>query len=178
MTVSGTGRALLLLGLGMAFGATTLYAPAASAEIPPNCENARGASLVRRRVKSATSRSDRTGRGPGTDSSEFPVTIRTRPAAAPTPTLAPTAPITPAAGSKTRSTVTTPTRYVRRPFFPTSQGTCRIRHRHRRRCRHRSGASSCRAVPCTVACHGTRAVDQSPLSVYRTSSATASKPMR
>lgn len=39
MTVSRTGRTLLLLALGMIIGTSTIHAPAAYAEIPPNCEN-------------------------------------------------------------------------------------------------------------------------------------------
>ena len=39
MTVSRTGRTLLLLALGMIIGTSTIHAPAAHAEIPPNCEN-------------------------------------------------------------------------------------------------------------------------------------------
>ncbi|MEV0674817.1 hypothetical protein [Mycobacterium sp. NPDC050441] len=38
MTISGTGRALVLLGLAMAIGASTIHAPAASADLPPSCE--------------------------------------------------------------------------------------------------------------------------------------------
>ncbi|MET4430538.1 hypothetical protein [Mycolicibacterium sp. 624] len=38
MTVNGTGRTLLLLGLGTVIGAATILAPAANAEPRPNCE--------------------------------------------------------------------------------------------------------------------------------------------
>lgn len=39
MTVIGTGRTLLLLGLGTVISAATILAPAANAEMPANCES-------------------------------------------------------------------------------------------------------------------------------------------
>jgi hypothetical protein len=38
VTTSGIGRTLLLLGLGTVIGAATIHAPAAKADVPPNCE--------------------------------------------------------------------------------------------------------------------------------------------
>lgn len=38
MTVTSTGRTLLLLGLGTVIGAATILAPAANAEVDPSCE--------------------------------------------------------------------------------------------------------------------------------------------
>jgi hypothetical protein len=39
VTISGTGSTLLLLGLGTVIGAGTIDAPAANADVPPNCES-------------------------------------------------------------------------------------------------------------------------------------------
>jgi hypothetical protein len=38
MTISGTGRTLLLLGLGAAISVATIHAPAAKADVASNCE--------------------------------------------------------------------------------------------------------------------------------------------
>ncbi len=143
MTVSGTGRALSpTRDLGSFRYNVCACACRKCRNFAESARNACGFARRRHPRRAAP-----TGRVVGTDSSEFPVTIRTRPAAAPTPLLWHQLHLLPRRRLGRNKVNGNDTYEVRAGAVLPRQASGHMPDpapAPLRRCRHRSGASSCR----------------------------------